>query len=64
MTGGGVHQEQDYEGSDSEEFCRFYIGADGPDANSSEEAKNLWGLFCLSTSFVPLTLLILRSNQE
>jgi hypothetical protein len=40
MTGEGVRQEQDYDGSDSEEFCRFYIGVDGPDANSSEEAKN------------------------
>ncbi|KAG2062905.1 hypothetical protein BDR04DRAFT_1164494 [Suillus decipiens] len=24
---------------------RFYIGANGPDANNSGEAKNLWGLF-------------------
>lgn len=45
MTGEGVCQEQDHDSNDPDEFCRFYIGADGPDTNSSEEAKNLWGLF-------------------
>ncbi|KAG2131170.1 hypothetical protein BD769DRAFT_1307439, partial [Suillus cothurnatus] len=42
MMGEGVHEDQDHDGGDSDEFCRFYIGANGPDANSSEEAKNLW----------------------
>ncbi|KAG1735302.1 uncharacterized protein EDB91DRAFT_1250517 [Suillus paluster] len=42
MTGEGLRQEQDHNGNDPNKFCRFYIGADGPDTNSSEEAKNLW----------------------
>jgi hypothetical protein len=45
MMGEGVHEDQNHDGGDSNEFCRFYIGANGPDANSSEEAKNLWGPF-------------------
>ena len=43
-TGNGVREEGDNDGSDSEEYCNFYIGADGPDENTSDEAKNIWGM--------------------
>ncbi|KIN97342.1 hypothetical protein M404DRAFT_78630, partial [Pisolithus tinctorius Marx 270] len=39
-TGNGVREDND--GSDSEEYCNFYIGADGPNDSTSEEAKNIW----------------------
>ena len=45
-TGNGVREEGDNDGSDSEEYCNFYIGADGPDENTSDEAKNIWGMWC------------------
>lgn len=30
--------------SDSGEYCDFYIGADGPNEGTSEDAKNIWGM--------------------
>ena len=46
-TGNGVREERDNDGpSDSEEYCDFYIGADGPDENTSDGAKNIWGMWC------------------
>ncbi|KIM50421.1 hypothetical protein SCLCIDRAFT_1225355, partial [Scleroderma citrinum Foug A] len=40
-TGTGVKEDGD-NGSDSEEYCDFYIGVDGPDENTTDEAKNIW----------------------
>ncbi|KAG2122243.1 hypothetical protein DEU56DRAFT_746050, partial [Suillus clintonianus] len=39
----GLRESQDSDNGDpTNEFCQFYIGANGPDATSTEEAKNLW----------------------
>ena len=42
-TGTGVKEDGD-NCSDSEEYCNFYIGADGPDENTTDEVKNIWGM--------------------
>ncbi|KAG6326841.1 hypothetical protein ID866_12248 [Astraeus odoratus] len=41
-TENGVQEDGDVDGFDSEEFCNFYIGADGPNEGTSLEAKNIW----------------------
>ncbi|KAL4062916.1 hypothetical protein J3A83DRAFT_4380489 [Scleroderma citrinum] len=43
----------DANGSDSDEFCDFYIGADGPTEWTSEEAKNIWDQITKEFPFFP-----------
>ncbi|KAG1830494.1 hypothetical protein DFJ58DRAFT_736950 [Suillus subalutaceus] len=43
ITGKGLHESQDSaDGDPSDKMCRFYIGANGPDVTTSEEANRLW----------------------
>ncbi|KAF8833443.1 hypothetical protein BDN67DRAFT_917010 [Paxillus ammoniavirescens] len=41
-TSGGICADEDSSPSDDEEFCEFYIKADGPDENMTDEALNIW----------------------
>lgn len=49
QTGGGI----DHDNADGENATtlKFYIPADGPEDNASEEAKNLWGARVLQLYF-------------
>ncbi|KAL4070949.1 hypothetical protein J3A83DRAFT_4188832 [Scleroderma citrinum] len=35
-------KEDENDGSDSKKYCNFYLDADGPNENTSNEAKNIW----------------------
>jgi hypothetical protein len=35
MTGDGIREDRDHDGRDSDEFCKFYIGANGADGLST-----------------------------
>ncbi|KIM50180.1 hypothetical protein SCLCIDRAFT_146158, partial [Scleroderma citrinum Foug A] len=52
-TENGVREEGDNDGSDSEEYCDFYIGADGPDESTSDQAKNIWDQIIWEFPFFP-----------
>ncbi|KAH7918100.1 hypothetical protein BV22DRAFT_1051964 [Leucogyrophana mollusca] len=41
-TGGGLRKDGNDDNCSDDEFCDFYIGADGPDDNTPNDAKNIW----------------------
>ncbi|KIK74405.1 hypothetical protein PAXRUDRAFT_19905 [Paxillus rubicundulus Ve08.2h10] len=47
MTGGGIQAPdgEDHSPSDDDEYCDFYISADGPNDTTTAEALNIWGTF-------------------
>ncbi|KAF8156400.1 hypothetical protein K438DRAFT_1777480 [Mycena galopus ATCC 62051] len=58
VTGGGLQNNSDDEGRDVHEFLECYISSEGPDHDTTPQAKNLWGLYLNTTLIFASHLLV------